>query len=185
MDIILASASPRRRELLSRIFSRFTVIPAVGKEAANASLPPEEYVAALAGHKCDEVFASHKDSLVIGCDTIVVFGGKILGKPKDKEDAQNTLNALSGNTHKVMTGVCVRSPYKRILKVDITEVTFNALTDEFIKEYVDGGSPMDKAGSYGIQDGGVVKSFKGSYTNVVGMPVDLVKEMAAEALTKA
>ncbi len=178
----MASASPRRRELLSRIFPEFEVIPAVGQENADKSLPPEKYVAALAAHKCDEVFVSHPQSLVIGCDTVVVFGDKILGKPKDGQDAINTLKALSDKTHKVMTGVCVRSPYKRILRVDITEVTFNDLSEQFVEDYVAGGSPLDKAGSYGIQDGGVVKSYSGSYTNVVGMPVELVESMVAEAL---
>ncbi|MGN0806148.1 MAG: Maf family protein [Candidatus Coproplasma sp.] len=180
--VILASASPRRKELLARIIPQFEIIPAIGQERADKSLPPEEYVAALAGQKCDEVFLSHGDCLVIGCDTVVVFNGGILGKPKDEEDAVNTLKALSGQTHKVMTGVCVRTRQKRLLKVDVTEVTFNDLSDEFIKEYVSGGSPMDKAGSYGIQDGGVVKSYSGSYTNVVGLPVELVKTMVEDAL---
>ncbi len=183
MEVILASASPRRRELLSRIFKDFKVITAVGGEEANDALPPQDYVLALASHKCAEVFSAHSGSVVIGCDTVVVFGDKILGKPKDKEDAVNTLKTLSGKTHRVMTGVCVRSPYKTLSKVEITEVRFNALSDEFIEEYVAGGSPMDKAGSYGIQDGGIVRSYVGSYTNVVGLPVGLVKNMVMEALT--
>lgn len=184
MNIILASASPRRRELLSRIFSDFEVIPAVGREDADPTLPPEEYVKTLASRKCGEVFAAHPDSLVIGCDTIVVFGDKILGKPADEEDAVNTLKTLSGKFHKVMTGVRVLSPYKDLSGVEITEVRFNALTDKFIEDYVASGSPMDKAGSYGIQDGGVVRSYAGSYTNVVGLPVGLVKKLAMEALAK-
>ncbi|MGN0812432.1 MAG: Maf family protein [Candidatus Coproplasma sp.] len=181
--VILASASPRRKELLKQIFPRFEIIPAVGQEKADKNLPPEDYVAALAAQKCDEVFASHGDSLVIGCDTIVVFNGKILGKPGDSEDAINTLKALSGKTHQVMTGVCIRTSQKRLVEVDVTEVTFNELSEEFIKEYVASGSPMDKAGSYGIQDGGVVKSYCGSYTNVVGLPVELVKTMVKDALS--
>ncbi|MGN1061372.1 MAG: Maf family protein [Candidatus Coproplasma sp.] len=180
--VILASASPRRKELLSKIIPQFEIIPATGQERADKSLPPEDYVAALAGQKCDEVFSSHTDCLVIGCDTIVVFNGKILGKPKDERDAIDTLKALSGKTHRVMTGVCVRTKEKRLLKVDVTEVTFNDLSDEFIESYVSGGSPMDKAGSYGIQDGGVVKSYSGSYSNVVGLPVELVKTMVKDAL---
>ncbi|MGN0807660.1 MAG: Maf family protein [Candidatus Coproplasma sp.] len=182
--VILASASPRRRELLKQIVSDFKIIPAVGQEKADDTLSPKDYVAALAAQKCDEVFALNGDSLVIGCDTIVVFNGKILGKPKDEDDAIDTLSVLSGRTHQVMTGVCVRNAQKRLVDVDITEVTFNELSKQFIKEYVAGGSPMDKAGSYGIQDGGVVKSYLGSYTNVVGLPVELVKEMIKDVLEK-
>ena len=181
--VILASASPRRRELLKQIVSDFKIIPAVGRESADKTLPPKDYAAALAAQKCDEVFSSHPDSLVIGCDTIVVFNGKILGKPKDEQDAIDTLSALSNNTHQVMTGVCLQTAQKRLVQVDVTEVTFNELSEQFIREYVAGGSPMDKAGSYGIQDGGVVKSYLGSYTNVVGLPVELVKTMIKDALS--
>lgn len=178
--IILASASPRRRELLSQILSQFAVIPAVGQESADANLPPEEYVKTLAGQKCDEVFAAHKNAVVIGCDTVVVFNGKILGKPKDRQDAINTLSALSGNVHEVITGVCVRVGNERILAAEVTEVVFNELSAEFITNYVNGGSPMDKAGSYGIQDGGIVKEYNGSYTNVVGLPVELLKQILSD-----
>lgn len=178
--VILASASPRRKELLRQIFPQFEIIPALGKEMADKTLPPKDYVASLAAQKCEEVFSSHPESMVIGCDTIVVFNGKILGKPKDEKDAEDTLKALSGKTHQVMTGVCIHTPQKKLVKVDVTEVTFNDLSQEFIKKYVAGGSPMDKAGSYGIQDGGVVKSYSGSYTNVVGLPVELIKTMVKE-----
>lgn len=180
----MASASPRRKELLTRVFPEFEVIPAVGREEADASLTPEEYVRALAAHKCREVYALNPDCLVIGCDTVVVFGDKILGKPADARAAADTLKMLSGKVHRVMTGVCVRSPYKELTGVEITEVQFNALTDGFIAEYVAGGSPMDKAGSYGIQDGGIVRSYAGSYTNVVGLPVGLVKRLARQAAEK-
>ncbi len=175
--IILASASPRRRELLKQIVPRFEVVPAAGEEQVNLSLFPEQTACALAEHKCDEVFLSHPEDTVIGCDTIVVFEGEILGKPKNRDDAACTLRRLSGKTHFVITGVCVRSPRKKIIKCEKTEVRFNNLSEDFIKIYVDGGSPLDKAGSYGIQDEGVVKEYFGSYTNVVGLPVSLVKDM--------
>lgn len=177
MEIILASASPRRRELLSCIVEKFNVIPAVGEEKVESGLTPEQTVCALAEHKCGEVFSSHADSLVIGCDTVVVYGGKILGKPRDKRDATETLKMLSGNVHKVLTGVCIRAGNIKKVAFEVTEVLFNDLTDEFIKSYVNGGSPMDKAGSYGIQDGGIVKEYFGSYTNVVGLPVTLIKKL--------
>ena len=183
MRIVLASASPRRRELLSRIVNDFEVIPAKGEECINLSLFPEQIVASLAEAKCDEVFKANSDALVIGCDTIVVYDNRILGKPKDRQDAVNTLKMLSGKTHYVMTGVCVRYLDRKLVDFERTEVRFNRLTDEFIESYVDSGSPMDKAGSYGIQAGGVVREYYGSYTNVVCMPVGLVRKMMEEVLS--
>lgn len=106
-----------------------------------------------------------------------MFNGEILGKPADAADAVKTLKALSGKTHFVITGVCVQNKFKKLIGYDKTEVKFNALSEEFIKNYVAGGSPLDKAGSYGIQDGGVVKEYFGSYTNVVGLPVTLTKKL--------
>lgn len=180
MEYVLASASPRRKELLTLVIPKFEVIPAVTDEKVNISLFPEQMVCSLAESKCDEVFKTNRDKTVIGCDTVVVFEGEILGKPKDREDAFNTLKRLSGKTHYVITAVCVRNKHKKLIDFDKTEVRFNTLTDEFIKIYVDSGSPLDKAGSYGIQDGGLVKEYFGSYTNVVGLPVTLVKKMLEE-----
>lgn len=182
MKIILASASPRRKELLKEIVKEFEIIPAKGEERADTALPPGQIVCALAEAKCGEVFKKYPDSLVIGCDTIVYFNGKVLGKPKSRAEAQQTLKELSGKTHSVYTGVCICSPEKRLTRFDKTEVEFNPLSDGFIKNYVDGGSPMDKAGCYGIQDGGVVKSYSGSYTNVVGLPLELLEKMLKEVL---
>ena len=177
MEYVLASASPRRKELLSQVLQKFEVVPSDADEKVNISLFPEQMACALAEKKCDGVFALNPYKTVIGCDTIVVFGGEVLGKPKDRDDAVNTLKKLSGKTHFVVTGVCVRSPFKKLVGFDKTEVKFNIWSDEFIKNYVDGGSPMDKAGSYGIQDEGVVKEYFGSYTNVVGLPVNLTKKL--------
>lgn len=177
MLYILASASPRRRELFSQIVRSFDIIPATGAENVNLSLFPEQVACELAENKCDEVYSKHPAATVVACDTIVVYGGKILGKPKDKKDAADTLKMLSGKTHFVITGCCVRFGDKKLVEFDRTEVRFNELTDEFIEKYVESGSPMDKAGSYGIQDGGLVKEYFGSYTNIVGLPVMLVKSM--------
>ncbi|MDE6613530.1 MAG: Maf family protein, partial [Clostridia bacterium] len=127
-----------------------------------------------------EEFKTHPEETVSGCDTIVCCGNEVLGKPKDREEAARTLRRLSGKTHFVITGVCVRNKYKKLIDFDKTEVKFNILSEEFIKIYVDGGSPLDKAGSYGIQDGGIVKEYFGSYTNVVGLPVNLVRKMLKE-----
>ncbi len=180
MKYILASGSPRRKELLSGILSDFEVIPAATDEKFNLSLFPEQTACSLAERKCDEVFSSHPDATVIACDTIVVFEGEILGKPANRDDAFRTLKRLSGKTHFVITGVCVRNIFGKRIEYDKTEIRFNVLSDEFIKIYVDGGSPLDKAGSYGIQDGGLVKEYFGSYTNVVGLPVGLVRKMLEE-----
>ena len=177
MEFILASASPRRRELLSQIIKKFEVIPAETDEKVNISLFPEKMACVLAERKCDEVFAKNPYKTVIGCDTVVVFENTVLGKPKDRDEAKRTLKALSGKTHFVITGVCVRNAFKKLIDFDKTEVKFNVLSDEFIRQYVDSGSPLDKAGSYGIQDGGVVQEYFGSYTNVVGLPVTLTKKL--------
>ncbi len=181
MQFVLASASPRRARLLSDILPVFEVIPAKGEEIYNDSLFPEKVAMSLAESKCDEVFEKNQKKTVIGCDTVVVYKKKILGKPKNEADAVAMLKELSGNTHYVITGVCVRSPYKKLVDYDRTEVKMNALTEDFIVKYVAGGSPMDKAGAYGIQDEGVVSEYFGSYTNVVGLPVTLARRMIEEA----
>ncbi len=180
MQYVLASASPRRKQLLGEILTQFCVIPAQTEERVDCSLPPEQIACALAEEKCNAVAKNHPCDTVIGCDTIVVFEGKILGKPKSCAEAEQTLTALSGKTHTVITGVCVRCGDKKLVDFDRTEVRFNALTPQFIHAYVAGGSPMDKAGSYGIQDEGVVQEYVGSFTNVVGLPVNLVKKMLKE-----
>lgn len=177
MRYILASNSPRRRELLLEILSEFSVIPSDCEEKIQENLSPCELVKSLAKQKCDAVFNKHSDCVVIGCDTLVVFNGEILGKPKDETGAYNTLKKLSGKVHSVMTGVCVRARDKILLDYDESFVEFNDLSDEFIINYIKSGSPMDKAGSYGIQDGGVVKAYNGSYNNVVGLPTELLKKM--------
>ncbi len=183
MKYILASASPRRRELLSGILPSFDIQPALKAETYNTSLFPENVALALAESKCDEVYERNPGSVVIACDTIVVLGKEILGKPKDRDDAVAILKRLSGKTHLVITGVCVRSSIKRASAYATTEVIFNVLSDKFIQDYVNSGSPMDKAGAYGIQDEGLVKEYYGSYTNVIGMPVALVSKLLDEVTT--
>ena len=119
--------------------------------------------------------------MIIGSDTVVAFDGKVLGKPKDEADAFRMLKMLSGKAHAVYTGVCFacqgENGYYADVRAAKTDVYFENLTDEWIAEYIRGGSPMDKAGAYGIQDGGLVQKIEGSYTNVVGFPIELVKEM--------
>lgn len=163
--------------MLLEILDEFAVVPSDCEEKRQEGLLPCELVQSLAKQKCDAVFNKHSDCVVIGCDTLVVFNGEILGKPNDENDAYNTLKRLSGKVHSVMTGVCIRVRNKVLLDYDESFVEFNDLSDEFIINYVNGGSPMDKAGSYGIQDEGVVKSYSGSYNNVVGLPTELLKKM--------
>ena len=118
---------------------------------------------------------------------MVALDGKILGKPKDEEEAYEMLSALSNRTHQVYTGVCIlfskNGEKQAIVEADCTQVVFNALSNEWIKEYIATGSPMDKAGAYGIQDGGLAKSIDGSYSNVMGLPVELVERLIKEVET--
>ena len=175
MKLILASASPRRREILRGLGAVFEVVPSLSEERAEHLLHPQEIALSLARQKAEDVFSRFPDAAVLGADTIVYFRGKVLGKPKDAEDAKRTLRMLSGNTHSVFTGYCVLYSGGRAEGVCETEVEFNELSDSFIEEYVAGGSPLDKAGSYGIQDDArIVRAFRGSYTNIVGLPQEAV-----------
>ena len=180
MNIILASNSPRRRELLTREGVEFTVIPSSYEEVENFGLAPEKYVEFLAFNKAKSVFDLH-GGVVIGADTVVVLNGKILGKPKDSEDARLMLKALSDSTHEVITGYSILSKDKTIKGSEITKVTFKKLTDKQIVDYVNTGSPLDKAGAYGIQDGDfLVDTIVGDYDNVVGLPVLKIKKLLTE-----
>ena len=185
--IILASASPRRKELLERAGVDFEVMPASGEEK-RISDDPGEAVKQLASDKAASVTAVVKESadgtIVIGSDTVVVFENVILGKPHDTEDAVNTLKKLQANTHQVYTGVSVWEKKEDVWTehtfYESTDVTFYPVSDEEIREYVATGEPMDKAGSYGIQGkfGIYVKGICGDYNNVVGLPVGrLVHEL--------
>lgn len=174
--IILASASPRRRRLLGQIGLTFTVDESNIPEDTAAYPSPREIVLGLARRKAEEVAARHDDALVIGADTIVVLEGRILGKPADAADAAGMLATLSGRTHEVFTGFCVvETPGGRsVADFERTRVTFRALGREEIDAYVRSGSPLDKAGAYGIQDdlGAVfVERIEGCYYNVVGFPL--------------
>ena len=174
MQLILASSSPRRRELMLKLGYPFDVIPAVGEEVSKA-VQPTEVVKELASRKAEEVYAAHPEAAVIGCDTVVDLCGRILGKPRDRDDALAMLRALSGNVHYVHTGVCVLSPVGNWLFCDSTEVRFRRLSEEEIARYVDSGEAFGKAGAYGIQDSNFTESYSGDYDNVVGMPVYRLK----------
>ncbi len=184
MEWILASASPRRKELLGGLLEKFDIIPAKGEEVLHGEKTPEAAVLALAKQKASEVasLAVAKGKAVLGSDTVVALDNEILGKPTDERCAARMLTALSGRTHEVYTGVCIIYPdqngeRKILCRADCTKVVFQKLTAEQIQAYIATGSPMDKAGAYGIQDGGLVERIEGSFSNVVGLPVELCKEM--------
>lgn len=173
MRLILASNSPRRKELLAGFHIPFEVIPSRFEEAA-AGLSAKDTALCFACGKAAEVAARFPEAYVLGADTVVSLGGEILGKPKDGEDAKRMLRALSGKTHSVFTGVCLTGRGVLLKETVETKVTFYPLSEEFIARYVESGSPLDKAGAYGIQDGALAESYQGSYTNVIGLPVETV-----------
>ncbi len=177
MQLILASASPRRRELLSELHYPFTIIPARSKETTSAT-EPVEVATDLARRKAAEVFATHPDSVVVGCDTVVDLDGQIFGKPRDRQDAIRMLRQLSGRTHFVHTGVCVMWGDNVTSFCDSTEVRFRDLGEEEIARYVDSGEAYGKAGAYGIQDDArLVSDYLGDYDNVVGLPNYKLKQI--------
>lgn len=171
--IILASASPRRKELIKTINDDIVCIPADVDETVNTLIPVDERAEHLACRKAKAVSDKNPDAVVIGCDTVVIIDGIILGKPKDKDDALRMLSLLSGKTHKVITGCAIMSSEKSISFSEVTEVTFYDLTSSEIADYIESSKPFDKAGSYGIQEKGglFVKKIDGDYFNVVGLPL--------------
>ncbi len=171
--IILASASPRRRELLGIAGVQFEVITKDVDESVPEGIEPHEAAVMTAKKKALAVAEEYSDSVVIGADTIVVANGKILGKPKDEKDAFNMLKMLSGIEHQVITGVCIVCKNKIKTFEKTSSVRFYGLSDKEIEAYIQTGEPMDKAGSYGIQGKGslLVESISGDYFNIVGLPV--------------
>jgi len=174
-DIILASNSPRRQELLNQIGFKFQVNASSIHEDFSIDIPPDKFAEHYAFKKADDVSRSYPDQLVIGADTIVVLDNKILGKPKDAIESKSMLTDLSGNTHTVITGVSLINrelKYFDIFHVK-TDVTFKTISEMEIDFYINNYHPFDKAGSYGIQDwfSVHVKEIKGCFYNVVGFPL--------------
>lgn len=171
--LVLASASPRRKELLGRIVPSFDCIPAFVDEEIDPDLKPREAVQELALRKAQAVSEKEQPAFVIGADTIVVFEEDIFGKPKDRDEAYRMLKRLSGNTHSVYTGVAVVYGNKQEVFFEETKVTFWDLADGDIDHYISTGEPFDKAGAYGIQGFGatLVKGIEGDFFNVVGLPI--------------
>lgn len=172
-NIILASASPRRRELLSLITEDFKVIPSDAEETVPENIETEKTAEYLAEIKAKAVAEKYPLDIVIGSDTCVVAEGKILGKPKDKNDARQMMQTLSGKTHKVITGCAIVKGSKTVSFSVETSVEFYPLSEEQIEEYINSSEPYDKAGGYGIQGKAAlfVKGIKGDYFNVVGLPI--------------
>ena len=175
MKILLASGSPRRQSLLKNYGFDVTVVKPVFDEDTVTETDPEKLVTALADGKMNSIETN--GALSLSADTVVAIGGRILGKPRNEKEAFEMLSMLSGNTHTVYTGVCITYKGKKRLFCDRSDVTFYPLTDYQINEYVKTGSPMDKAGSYGVQDEmgiAFVKSIEGEISNVIGLPMGRV-----------
>ena len=171
MEIILASGSPRRKEILSNLGVAFKVVIPDVDEAVEPSLAPGEAVRVISKRKALAV-SRKAEGVIIAADTVVFFNGKILGKPRDEKDAYAMLSALSGSRHQVFTGVTIINNGREESFVSETAVEFYALTDKEILDYIASGEPMDKAGAYGIQGLGAlfVKRIEGDYLNTVGLP---------------
>ena len=186
MNVILASQSPRRKQLMGLLFDSFDIIPSRAEEKIPAGMKNENVPVHLALLKAKEVARRHPDSLVIASDTVVIADGCILGKPKDENDAEKMLSSLSGKTHTVVTGCVLQKGEKTLAFSDTAKVEFYPLTKEEIRAYIATGEPMDKAGAYGIQGKGalLVKGIEGDFYNVMGFPVALIQRKIKEFLAK-
>jgi len=175
MKLILASQSPRRRELLERMgLPEFEIRPAAGEESASPDLTPAQLVEALSRQKAREIaLSADAQDVIIAADTVVAADGRVLGKPHSPEEARQMLRFLSGRTHTVYTGVSVCRGDQMLTQHEATDVVFRPLTEAEIAAYVATGEPMDKAGAYGIQGRGcvLVEGIRGDYYNVMGLPV--------------
>ena len=181
MEIILASASPRRREILKNTKLKFEVQKSDIEEVFLENESPESMVVRLAYEKAFDVAENNRDKLVIGADTIVVLGDEVLGKPKDEEEAFDMIQKLSNKTHRVITGISLIHLKKGIVVNDyqISYVTFKDLIEDSIKDYINTKESLDKAGGYGIQGYGalLVDSIQGDYFNIVGLPISKLSDL--------
>ena len=182
--IILASQSPRRKQLMGEdITHDFQIVVSHVDEHVEQKMSPLEYVNEIAKRKGLAVAKDYPNDVIISADTIVTIDGKIIGKPVDEIDAKRILNLLSDRTHTVITAFCIFYKDLFIEKHVCSEVTFNKLNDELISSYIASGSPMDKAGAYGGQDNDkypIIKSYKGSFKNVIGFPSEEILQVLKE-----
>jgi len=176
---ILASQSPRRKEILSCAGFDFKIIPSKYDEKISGQIYSKKLVENCAYNKALDVFKHYRNNFIIACDTVVVNNNIILGKPKDYKDAFNMLKSLSGKTHFVASAICLTDNKKTLCDTQITYVTFKNLKDNEIADYINNKKPFDKAGSYGIQDDGFdfATSIEGELNNVIGFPLELFKKM--------
>lgn len=174
-DFILASASPRRRELLAQIGLSFIVVPSRLQEINQSGMKPRVHATSFAEAKARDVANRHPNKWVLGADTIVILGQEILGKPADPSEAFSILSRLAGRSHSVITGICLMHPGIEVVESEWveTKVFMRSLSVGDIEGYIRTGEPMDKAGAYGIQGigGCLVQRIEGSYSNVVGLPL--------------
>lgn len=174
--LILASKSPRRKELIARLGIPFEICPAEVDESVICNRSPKETVLALSALKAEALLKDHPQDLILGSDTVVAIDEKILGKPRSREDAKEMLSLLSGRSHQVFSGFTILLGSKKISRAVMTTVHFAPLSQSEIEKYLDSGEPFDKAGSYGIQGlGGLfVTHIEGDYNAVVGLPLQAV-----------
>ena len=181
VPLVLGSGSPRRKEMLARLGLEFETDPSKAEEPPpRPGQTPEDYAREMARQKCLEILPRHEGKVVLTADTIVAADDRILGKPSDEAHARDMLSFLSGRSHEVLTGCALMGPKDKVnLFTARTEVDFIDLTPEMISAYIATGEPMDKAGSYGIQGVGsfMVREVRGSYTNVVGLPLARLLEL--------
>ena len=172
--LILASQSPRRKELLTKYGYEFKVIPSAYEEEIDLNKTPYENSLFLAYMKALEIYKNNEDDVVLASDTIVTLDGVIFGKPKDKCDAYSMLKGFSGRTHEVVSSVCIMSKVETFNFYVVSKVTFKELTDDEINWYLSTDEPYDKAGSYAIQGlaGRFVEKFEGSLNNIIGLPIE-------------
>lgn len=176
--LILASASPRRKEYLARLGLEHLVLPASVDETPYPAEPPPTFARRMAATKARQIAELHPEGCTLAADTVVALDHRIFGKPRDQQEALAMLTALQGRTHEVTTGFAIVAPHRQIVEVDsaTTQVTFGVFAETILLAYVRSGEPMDKAGAYGIQGLGsfLVQSISGSCSNVVGLPVHAV-----------
>lgn len=184
MAIILASASPRREELLRQVGCAFTVITSEVEEDNDRGLPPVELAVAHALAKARDVAAKAPEDVVVGADTIVVLDGRVYGKPRDIADARRMLAELAGREHQVITGVAVVKGDEAWTDFAVTAVRFRTFGPETIERYLSGGEPLGKAGAYAIQGAGalLVEGIAGCYANVVGLPLVTLDKLLRRAV---
>ena len=176
--LILASQSPRRKELLGKCGIPFETDPADIDESFNHDNHIDDEIRRLSMRKAQEGLRKHPDAVIIGSDTVVAVGGKVLGKPQNEKEAEDMLYMLSGKTHQVITGLCIMSSRRTFSDVSVAEVTFAELSRKEIEDYIASGEPMDKAGAYAIQGlaGRFITGISGDYYSIVGLPLNMVYE---------